>query len=51
MMTTKAEVTAKFMTVFNKLHDDGDDDDEEPPVSKKAKTSEAVAVLGSDESV
>ena len=46
MTTTTAEVTAEFMVLFNKLHDEGEDEGEgedEEPKKKKAKTTTSAA--------
>ena len=58
IMPTVAGVTAEFMTLFNKLHDDGEDDDdeEEPPASSNKKAKKTTinnddAVLGPDDAV
>ena len=57
IMPTVAGVTAEFMTLFEKLHDNGEDEEEPPAASnKKAKKTAIInndteAVLGPDDAV
>ena len=57
IMPTVAGVTAEFMTLFEKLHDEGEDEDEEePPAASNKKAKKTIinnddAVLGPDDAV
>ena len=55
IMPTVAGVTAEFMTLFEKLHDEGEDE-EEPPAASNKKAKKTIinnddAVLGPDDAV